>query len=195
MAGTGPIITYDPSDWYWFIGADAGNVWSSRRVALVPVDDPDYVAWKASHGFTPTQETMDDLQDVLRFVYPRGTLKTYAWNRRWLMEQGGMTLASGMPIETDDRSQAKITGIYSAAQISPAVTTPFSAADGAVYQLTAADIEAMNVELLTHINRAFSISADAIAQIDAGTITTIEQIDALFDAPMTAAQKNWLRKQ
>jgi Domain of unknown function (DUF4376) len=185
---------YRVDDHYWIIGSDEAQVWSSKRAGYVPVDDVDYVTWLPGNGATHIA-TMQELEQVFAAQYPRGSLTTYTWYRRWRMEQGGITLTSGMPIKTDDRSQAKISGIYLAAQISPAVTTPFSAADGTVHQLTAEDIEAMNIELLTHINRAFSISADAIAQIDAGTITTIDQIDALFDAPVKSAQKNWLRKR
>jgi uncharacterized protein DUF4376 len=185
---------YRADDHYWIIGGDEAQVWSSKRAGYVPVSDADYVAWLLGNG--PTHiATMQELEQVFVAQYPRGALTTYTWYRRWRMEQAGITLASGMPIKTDDRAQAKISGAYLAAQISTTVTTPWQAADNTVHNLTAADIEAMNVELLTHINRAFSISADAIAQIDAGTITTIEQIDALFDAQMTSAQKDWLRKQ
>jgi hypothetical protein len=75
----------------------------------------------------------------------------------------------------------------------PTVVTPWAAADGNVYPLDGAQIVAMNNELLTHINNCFAVFADVLAQIEAGTITTHEQIDAAFDAPMTQARKDWLK--
>ena len=41
-------LNYRPSDWYWFIGGDTSNVWSSARAMLVPATDADYVAWLAA---------------------------------------------------------------------------------------------------------------------------------------------------
>ena len=113
--------------------------------------------------------------------------------RRWEKEVGGITLSFGMPIKTNDRAQAKITGVYAAQQVNPAVTTPWHAADGTVHQLTAAQIETMSIELLTHINNCFSISADVLAAIEEGTITTREEIDAAFGAAMPPAAKDWLK--
>jgi hypothetical protein len=50
----------------------------------------------------------------------------------------------------------------------------------------------MNNDLLTHINNCFGVSEDNYIAIDAGEITTREEIDAAFAAPMTKARKNWL---
>jgi hypothetical protein len=59
------IITYIPSDWYWMIGGDQTQVFSSKRNALVPVSDASYQAW-LSLGNTPTQiDTVASLHDVL----------------------------------------------------------------------------------------------------------------------------------
>ena len=51
----------------------------------------------------------------------------------------------------------------------------------------------LNNDLLTHINDCFSISAMVHSEIDDGSITTLEQIDAAFDTPMTNAAKDWLK--
>jgi hypothetical protein len=184
---------YAPNNWYWIIGADEANVWSSRLAASIPIDNADYVAWLAAGNFPSRAETMADLQVVLADQYPPGTLETYTAHKRWQKEQAGITLTSGMPIKTDDRAQAKISGAYFAAQEVPTVVTPWHAADGTVHDLDATQISAMNNELLTHINNCFSISSDVLAGIAAGTITTREQIDAAFNAPMTQARKDWLK--
>jgi hypothetical protein len=189
-----PLMLYTPSDWYWIVGADEANVWSSRRAASVPISDPDYVAWLAAGGLTPRLATMQELFDIMSEQYPPGTLNTYTAFKRWQKEQGGITLSSGMPIKTDDRAQAKITGVFVAAQEKPDMVTPWHAPDGSVHQLDASQVVAMNNELLTHINNCFAISADVLAGIEAGTVTTREEIDAAFDAATTQAHKDWLKK-
>jgi hypothetical protein len=187
------LLRYAASNWYWIVGGDEANVWSSRRAASIPVNDPDYVAWLAAGNWPTPIATMAELEAVLAEQYPPGTLTTYTWFKRWQKEQGGITLASGMPIKTDDRAQAKITGAFVAAQELPTVITPWHAADGTVHQLDASQIVAMNNELLTHINNCFAISAEMLAGIEAGTVTTHEEIDAAFDAPMTQARRDWLK--
>jgi hypothetical protein len=184
---------YDVSKWYWYVGDDETQVWSSRLAAMVPAADPEFVEWK-QHEAPSRAATMEDLRIVLAEQYPPGTLETYTAHKRWQKEQAGITLSAGWPIKTDDRSQAKITGVYAAIQVNPAAVTPWAAADGSVHDVSQAEITAMNTDLLTHINNCFSISADVLVQIAAGTITTREQIDAAFDAPMTQARKDWLKK-
>jgi hypothetical protein len=191
-------MKYDPTNWYWL--ADDGRVFASARQIIVAEDDADYLAFKQMA--MPTQwprdmagdQTDAELQTVLQPYNIFVTLQGYTAYKRWLKEQGGIVLSFGMPIETDDRAQAKITGVYSAQQINPAVLTAWHAADGTVHQLDAAQMEAMHIELLTHINDCFAISADMMAGIADGTITTHEQIDAAFDAPITKARKDWLKK-
>jgi Domain of unknown function (DUF4376) len=186
---------YLVSNWYWIVGGDEANVWSSAKAASVPIGDPDYQTWQQAGYYATNIASMDELEAVFAEHYQPGMLKTYNAFKRWQKEQAGITLESGMPIKTDDRAQAKITGVFVAAQELPTMTTPWSAADGTVHQLDATDIVAMNNELLTHINNCFSISADVLAQIDAGTITTREEIDAAFAAPISAERRDWLKKK
>jgi hypothetical protein len=187
-----PLV--DLSDWYWAIAGDKANVWSSRRAASVPVGDAEYVAWlEAGNHFTTPIPSMQELHAVLAVQHPPGSLETYNAFKRWEKEQGGITLSFGMPIKTDDRAQAKITGVYAAQQVNPAVTTPWHAADGSVRDLTAAEMEAMNIELLTHINNCFAISQDVLAGIAGSSITTRQQIDDAYGAPITQARKKWLK--
>jgi len=186
-------MTFTVWDWYWIVAGDEANVWSSARHMLVPADDAAYLAW-LEQGYSPSPiASMGELYDVLALQFPPGSLTTYTASKRWQKEQGGITLSFGMPIKTDDRAQAKITGVYAAQRVNPAVSTPWHAADGTVHDLTAAQMDAMNNELLTHINNCFSISADVLAGIEDGSITTLEQIDAAFAAPITQARMDWLK--
>lgn len=199
MAAPASARTYDPTDWYWV--ADDGRIFASARQTLVPADDADYAEFvqMAMPSQWPRDAAGEQTDAELQLALdPYGifvTLQSYTAHMRWQKEQGGITLASGMPLKTDDRSQAKITGAYDAAIAkTDLLPTPWHAADGTIWQLDAARITAMNTELLTHINNCFSISADCLAQIEAGTITTHAQIDAAFDAPITQARKDWLKK-
>jgi hypothetical protein len=188
---------YDPHVWYWL--ADDGRIFAGATESIVAADDPAYVAWSAAGVAsqwprdTTGAQTDAALQDVIGPYGMFANLNYYTASKRWQKEQAGITLASGMPIKTDDRAQAKITGVYSAQQEQPAVVTPWHAADGTIWQLDAGQIQQMNFELLTHINNCFSISADALAGIADGTITTRDQIDVIFDAPITQSRKDWLR--
>jgi hypothetical protein len=200
-------------DNYWVIGGSTTEVYSSKTNTLVPVDDQTYVDWTAAYGAATPIASEAELADVLKaynllpawlfnaasFIQPTPTtyskeqLAAYSPDKRWRKEQGGITLSSGMPVKTDDRAQAKITGVFVAAQQAPTVITPWHAADGTVQQLDGNQLVAMNNDLLTHINNCFSVSADVLAQIEAGTITSLEQIDAAFDAPMTQERRDWLK--
>jgi hypothetical protein len=189
------IIDANPlANWYWAVATDATKVWSSGRAIAVPLDDADYVAWLAVpfHQTTPI-ESMETLRAVFAEHAPSGSLETYNAFKRWQKEQGGITLSLGFKIKTDDRAQAKITGVYAAKDVNPAVTTPWHDADGVVHELTAEQMHTMNVELLTHINACFLVSQDVLVGIAGTTITTREQIDAAYAAPMSDAQKNWLK--
>jgi Domain of unknown function (DUF4376) len=188
------MIMYTARDWYWVIGDDEANVWSSRLAESIPVDDADYAAWLEGGNYPSRAATMADLEVVLAEQYPPGTLRTYTAFKRWQKEQAGITLTSGMPIKTDDRAQAKITGAYTAAQVDPTIVTPWAAADGTVHDVDGAQITSMNYELLTHINNCFSISADVMADIEDGSVTTREQIDEAFSAPVSAARRDWLKR-
>jgi hypothetical protein len=202
----------NPWNHYWIIGGSETEVYSSASNTMVPVDDPDYVAWSAAK-VAPPIATEAELADVLKVyplvkpwlfnassfiqpsvgMYSPDQLKAYSDDARWRKEQGGLVTTAGFPIKTDDRSQAKITGAFNAGQVEPTVVTPWRCADGTVVQLDAAGTHAMNDDLLTHINNCFAISADNYTAIDAGTMTTLEEIDAAYAAPISWARANWLK--
>lgn len=53
---------YSAQDWYWIIGGDQTQVFSSARNALVPVSDQAYLDW----GWHPSAiDTLDNLKQVL----------------------------------------------------------------------------------------------------------------------------------
>jgi hypothetical protein len=196
---------------YWIIGGSTTEVYSSASNTMVPVADADYVAWcefKTASSIASEAELADVLQtygaplpawlfNAPSFIQPAPTtyskdqLVAYNADARWRKEQGGLTLTSGMPIETDDRAQAKISGVMLAAKYppvatkappggAPAFTTQWHAADGSIWHLDAAMITAMSGEYQTHINLCFAASQATLDGITNGTVTTLEQIDAAY---------------
>lgn len=187
-----------PQNWYWL--ADDGRLFSSLSQTLVAVDDPAYVAWDATYDAAPWPvdgagaQTDAALQAILEPYNMFANLQYYTVNKRWRTEVGGITATAGFPIRTDDRSQAKLTGLYTASQENPAVITQYHAADNTVQQIDAAGMLQLHIDLLTHINFCFDTSKAMLDGIIGGTITTRDEVDAAFSAPLTQAQKNWLKK-
>lgn len=47
-------MAYNPSDWYFVVGSDQSQVWSTAKAAYVPADDPVYAAWQGLVDSKPT---------------------------------------------------------------------------------------------------------------------------------------------
>jgi hypothetical protein len=190
------------ADHYWIIGGSTSDIYQSASNTMVPVDNADYIKWTDAGGSVSTILNESELAEVLRnrgsalpawllnsssFIQPTPTtyttdqLKAYSENKRWAKEQGGVTLTAGQPIKTDDRSQAKINGAKLMAIDKTTTYNPFwHFADDSIVQLNSNDVLAMSNDLQTHIENCFTISASTNTEIDNGTITTLEQIDAAY---------------
>lgn len=73
------------ADWYWFIGDDDTQVYTSKRAAFVPADDAEFVAFQQrENGIAPRLASMDELKEVLRAanVPPYHSVSTYRIVRR-----------------------------------------------------------------------------------------------------------------
>ncbi len=57
---------YIPGDWYWIVGGDTGQVFSSRRDGYVGLADSEYVAWVAGGNRATRIDSEATLNDVLR---------------------------------------------------------------------------------------------------------------------------------
>jgi hypothetical protein len=57
--------TYDPKDWYWIVGGNEAQIFSSATGNYVPANDAAYLAWLAGGG-VPTRIVSEiDLGEVL----------------------------------------------------------------------------------------------------------------------------------
>ncbi|WP_418459723.1 DUF4376 domain-containing protein [Brucella intermedia] len=106
-------------------------------------------------------------------------LRDYAANKRWQKETGGIEI-NGLTVATDDRSKTMISGARVAAQNDPNFTTQWKAAGGSFVTIDAAAVIGISDAMLAHVSSCFATEAQVLAGIEAGTISTIEQIDTAF---------------
>jgi hypothetical protein len=176
-----PFSTYRPDNWYWFVGADTDNVWSSARAMNVPISDADYVAWLANHSMTPQMASMAELEDTLRQSFPRGTPRTYAADARFRKASGGATVG-GKPYLTDPVSRNTLGSAHDYAVANPGHITDWKLADGTFIKLDEPGLAHALQQIATFVQSCFSCESTLVTGIDGGTITTLAEIDAAFAA-------------
>jgi hypothetical protein len=59
------MISYNPRDWYWFVGGDETQAFSSATAAFVAAADATFVAWLAAGGVPTRIDTLANLREVL----------------------------------------------------------------------------------------------------------------------------------
>jgi hypothetical protein len=173
-------MIYDPSNWYWIVAGDQSKAWSSAAAGFVDADDAAaYVAWLESGGGPTPIGSLAELTDVFAAQHPAGMLATYAADKRWKKEVGGITV-SGVPVATDDRSKQMILGARVAADADDNFATEWVGTDGNIYPLTAEQVVGISNAVLVHVASCFQIFATVMEEIESGAITTREEIDAAF---------------
>ena len=101
-------------------------------------------------------------------------LHAYAAQKRWEVETGGIVFSS-MPVPTDDRAKALITGAAGSSKPDTDVVK-FKVGTSWV-DLTLAQIRAIQDAITNHVQAAFDTEANVSADITAGNITTFAEID------------------
>ena len=129
--------------------------------------------WRAPDGTLTTPPALESGEEV--------DLVAYAAQKRWEREVGGIEL-NGLTVATDDRSKTMISGARVAAMANPDFTTSWKGAGGEFVPLDANAVIAISDAVLAHVSNCFAIEAQVLADIEAGAITTVEQIDAAFAA-------------
>jgi len=133
-----------------------------------------FPVWAVSGRSAPTSE---QITAALAAGPSHRDLVTYAAYKRWQIETGGVKL-NGMQIDTSRESQSLITGAWASAQLNPDFMARWKAADGSWLMLAAPQIAAIAAAVSAHVQSCFAAEADIDAQIEAGEIKTIEDIDA-----------------
>lgn len=122
-------MNYDPSKWYWFVGGDTTQAWSSEKAAFVPADDADFEAWLADGYVATAIDTIESLGDVLAAAYLDGAPMTpnVAAARQTVLMSSAIDATQGM-------ADAYIAGLLDAAD-----TTKFKA--WAAYKLALSKVD------------------------------------------------------
>ena len=175
-----------PTNWFWH--ADDGRVFAAARHEVVSDTDPAFLEAKAAGQVTrwPADDsgvqTDAALQEVLKPYNLWVDLTAYAADRRWRAEQNG-TVWNGWPIHTDDRSQAKYLSELQAIALDVRVDgDPWNFADGVFRPVSNAEFASLAIKAREHVRTVYGIEGTVQAQIAAGAITKLAQIDAAFEA-------------
>lgn len=132
------------------------------------------------HGDLTGYDVYPDV-DLSGYAAAAGTvakakLKAFAAEKRWRKETSG-TVVAGTPIPTDDRAKVLLMG--AALSMTDGATAQFVVGNVAA-TLTGAQFKALYAGLVAHVQSCFDTQTTVLAAIDAGTITTIEQVEAAF---------------
>lgn len=163
-------------------GWEVTQLWTDEELAAINVYRVQPAAiteGRIPTGYTFARDGNGVLAQVLAYGDLVTDLKSYAADKRWQKEIGGITV-NGISIATDDRSKQMIIGARMAAEADSSFTTPWVASDGSVHTLAAADVIGISNAVLAHVGSCFATYATVAAQIDSADITSAEQIDAAF---------------
>lgn len=116
---------------------------------------------------------------------PPPDLKAAAATARFAKESGGITVG-GAPVATDRGSQAMLTGAYNSATRDANWSTVWKTSSGAFLSLNSAQIIGIAVAVSSHVEACFAKEAQVAVAIDAGTVTTVQQVTDAFAAIPTA---------
>ena len=112
---------------------------------------------------------------IAPYVPPPVDLVAYATDKRWRVETGGISF-NGILVPTDDRAKLLLLG--AATNMAPGSSAPLIVAGVNYGTLTDVQFKAINAAVIAHVQATFPVLASVLAAINAGTITTTQQIDS-----------------
>ncbi len=156
--------------------------------ATQQVVDPERMGKKGTlihpeaYGERPPMKTVPVENGEPQTNHPGMTLLEYAAAKRWEREVGG-TIWNGWPVLSDRESQNKIVAEALAIEKGErADDDPWKFADGEFRPLTNEQMDDLAATVRLHVRNSYGIEAQLLAGIEAGTITTYEQIDIALAA-------------
>lgn len=181
------VLTIDYARWCWL--ADDGRIYSGKSQTVITDTDPDYLAFTAAGG-VPTRWPEDESgnqtdESMLEVVGTAGlvvgktnALLNYAAKVRLASETGGIVF-NGKPIATDRESQARIDSALGYVLQEPNATISWKTGDGFI-ELDANAMSQLAKQVSAHVQGLFNKEASVAKKIEAGQITSTQQIDAGF---------------
>jgi hypothetical protein len=172
---------FKPSDWYWIVAASTTEVWSSARAIAVPVADTAYQDWIAGGHFPTPIASQAELEDVLRQHYPPGSLNSYNASERYNKLNNGVVI-NGTPFASDAVTRSSLNTAYIYSQGNQGATFSWKLPDGSFITLNKQQIAQLQAAVSDFGQKCYTCEDANSTAIDGGTITTLAQIDAAFNA-------------
>jgi hypothetical protein len=175
----------DLQRWFWL--ADDGRVFSSERSLIVDDTDAAYLDFIAVQPAAPWPRDANGNQTELSLqaaLAPHGigiSLLSYADQALFKRREAGF-MHEGDFVDTRPQAADVLIQARLAVMIDPLWTTPLVTAEGTVVTIGEADILEYSTALLTFWRDCLVAYADVKLGIAGATITTKEQIDAVFAA-------------
>jgi hypothetical protein len=167
--------SYEPAHWFWIVAGDESRVWSS--------EDASYVQPSSNQtGRISRIASESELREVLSAYGLRGPvgkseLAAYAADKRWRIVSAGIAVG-GLQVPGDDVAQTRLNLARDRLK-SGELTEPLTYTIGLInVPLTLAMLDAIVPALAQMTQAAFAVQGSLVTAINAGTVTTYEQIDA-----------------
>jgi hypothetical protein len=191
---------------YWIIGGSATDVYSSATNTMVPVGDQGYVDW-CKGNFASSIANEAELADVLRahgsqlpawifnasdtFIQPTPTtysmaqLAAYSADARYRRASAGVkiTTISSSTFLSDPVSRNTVNSAYDYSQAQGGSwSINWKMSDGSFVTLSKGSISTLMNNMAGFVQACFTCENNNLTAINAGTMTTLAQIDAAYAA-------------
>lgn len=190
-------------NWYWFIGADQTQVYSSASNTYVPAaTDAGYLAWSANN-YTVTIEDEPTLwvsymssvlpawlYDGTTFsqpaagAYTKPQLTGYSANARYNHASGGVIITSLSPVSflSDPVSRNTMASALDYANAHTGTTVHWKMSDGTFITLNQTQLTTLVNDVAGFVQSCFTCESNTATSINAGSITTLAAIDSAYAA-------------
>ncbi len=171
---------YDPTDWYWQVGDDESQVWSSAAAGLRPASDPAYLAFLADDGIPSRAIALEDLRETLIAAGcpscgPRNTEDLLAELAAERYRRQATTTIDGVVYDTSDTAGARLLASINAREMAvaigaeqPGATRGWKVGPGVTVQLTLDAQKTLFMKGVLHVQACFDHETALAAQLLAG---------------------------
>lgn len=183
------MFSYNPANWYWIINGT--TIYSSASASTVTATDATYVAWLAKGNKANPVDLAATLDAYLQLqglpitgltLPTKSQLISYANAKADTIISTMKAYGTAPSILKADRTSSTITDLIAIQQdavTNPTDTVAWLANDNTVTTLTASEIAALAPTVAADRKAIYAIAGSAVLAINAGTITTKTEIDAL----------------
>jgi Domain of unknown function (DUF4376) len=189
---------YNPRAWYWQVGT---QIYASVSNTYVPASDPGYVTWAENNAAVVVADEVElwgivgnAISEMPRWLFYEGefvqpTVGAYSKCNLggytvYVREAriGGGIVVNGKPFATDPVTLMSLNAAYIYTQNTPGATFQWKLPDGSFLTLNKADVQTLQACVSQDGQLCYDCESSTLAAIEAGTITTLAQIDAAFAA-------------